>query len=470
MMFKKVCDRAARMTVFAAGMLASALLLTAQAPFKTITAGREFTLEDLKGKADDVPGGRRFRAGAFEEITVRAPIHLSPSSAADTKLLRLIIRFRTSDRGPSLTSAELREGSLVLYRDADASLSGDYSKRETTTPPRSANVLNLSGIRVGSGAFIRLTLGFGGGFDSVVNNGEFVLIAVEADFPLKPITGQRTIPSAGGISSTGHTLPAGNVPAAGTNPVPRGEPRGVIYAVMENNDLNWYRHDGVVDGTANWGAPSKKVGSGWDVKQIFEGGDGVIYAVMPNNDLMWYRHDGIADGSFKWINGKKVGSGWAFKQVFSGGAGVIYALNDQGELLWYRHDGHGDGSFKWSAPAGKVVGTGWNFKKVFSGGGGVIYAITDDGDLFWFRHEGRNDGSARWATPTSQKIGSGWVFEQTFSAGGGVIYTINEQKDLMWYRHEGIGDGSARWAETAGKKVGNGWTVKELFSGATLQP
>jgi len=28
---------------------------------------------------------------------------------------------------------------------------------------------------------------------------------------------------------------------------------------------------------------------------------------MPNNDLMWYRHDSIVDGTFRWAasNGKK---------------------------------------------------------------------------------------------------------------------------------------------------------------------
>jgi hypothetical protein len=67
---------------------------------------------------------------------------------------------------------------------------GDYSKRETATPPSAANVMNLGGLRAGSDTYIRLTLSFGGGFDSMVNNGEFVLIGVEGDFPLKPISGQ----------------------------------------------------------------------------------------------------------------------------------------------------------------------------------------------------------------------------------------------------------------------------------------
>jgi hypothetical protein len=66
----------------------------------------------------------------------------------------------------------------------------------------------------------------------------------------------------------------------------------------------------------------KKVGVGWDVKQVFSSGDGIIYAQMPNNDLLWYRHDGRGDGSFRWgfPEGKKVGVGWNFVQLFSGAA------------------------------------------------------------------------------------------------------------------------------------------------------
>ncbi|MDF2571672.1 MAG: hypothetical protein K0R55_3276 [Sporomusa sp.] len=47
---------------------------------------------------------------------------------------------------------------------------------------------------------------------------------------------------------------------------------------------------------------------------------GVIYALMDNGDLLWYRHDGRGDGSFTWAanEGKKVGNGWHAKQVFSG--------------------------------------------------------------------------------------------------------------------------------------------------------
>lgn len=32
-------------------------------------------------------------------------------------------------------------------------------------------------------------------------------------------------------------------------------------------------------------------------KQVFSGGDGIIYALMDNGDLLWYRHDGRTDGT-----------------------------------------------------------------------------------------------------------------------------------------------------------------------------
>ncbi len=48
--------------------------------------------------------------------------------------------------------------------------------------------------------------------------------------------------------------------------------------------------------------------------------NGVIYAIDQNNDLLWFRHDGRSDGSFRWFdnNARKVGVGWDMKHVFSG--------------------------------------------------------------------------------------------------------------------------------------------------------
>jgi hypothetical protein len=461
-----------------AGFLAGSLPVRAQAPFRTITRGTEFTLERLGGKAEDVPGGRRFRGQAGATITLRGPLHLSPSSAADKKLDRLIIRFRTGKAGGSLTGVELLAGSDVLYRHLGIGISGDYSTREVATPPGSANVLDLQGRRVDNGISIRLSVSFAGGFEGVADPGELVLFGVEADFPIKPAVSQGTIPRSSGATMPSHGTPATPpppvaAPAGGAAPVPPGRTAAVLYALMPNADLVWLRHEGMADGAFNLSVPpAQKVGNGWAVKHIFSAGGGVIYTVLPNNVLMWYRHTGIGDGSFSWAGGKgsEVGTGWGFKQLFAGGGGVIYAVSDSNQLLWYRHTGYADGTFAWASKDPKVVGTGWSFKQLFPGGGGVIYAINDQGDLFWYRHDGRADGAFQWAAASGTKIGSGWDFKIVFSAGRGVIFAVNDKNEMVSYRHDGFEDGSMRWGPDSGKRVGAGWNVTDAFSGATLQP
>ena len=199
-------------------------------------------------------------------------------------------------------------------------------------------------------------------------------------------------------------------------PPPPPLPNDFIYSVTLNNDLMWYRHDGRNDGTYRWAYTNgKKVGSGWEFKELFSGGNGIIYGVTPvvpveqgrvglqrtpitesGGDLMWARHLGRQDGSFGWDGPKKVGSGWgSLRNVFSGGEGIIYGVTpvepatpatgtgpemrghpaSGGDLIWFRHLGAGDGSEKWTGP--KKVGSGWGTQqKIFSGGDGIIYAIT----------------------------------------------------------------------------------------------
>ena len=96
--------------------------------------------------------------------------------------------------------------------------------------------------------------------------------------------------------------------------------QGLIYAVMGNGELRWYRHLGRGDGTGNWEGP-KQVGTGWqDVRYAFSGDDGLIYAVMGNGELRWYRHLGRGDGIGNWEGPKQVGTGWQdVRYAFSGG-------------------------------------------------------------------------------------------------------------------------------------------------------
>jgi Tachylectin/Domain of unknown function (DUF6259) len=244
--------------------------------------------------------------------------------------------------------------------------------------------------------------------------------------------------------------------------------KGIVYALMDNGDLLWYRHEGESDGSFRWtDNQGTKVGTGWDFKLVFPGGNGVIYAINYENDLLWYRHDGAADGTFRWAgnSGSKVGTGWNLSQVFSGGNGVIYAVADNGDLLWFRHDGQSDGSFRWTDNNPRKVGTGWNVRQVFSGGGGIIYAIAANADLLWFRHDGASDGSFKWADNNGRKVGTGWNSAQVFPSGNadGVIYSITFGGDLLWYRHDGRSDGSFKWASNTGSKVGAGWNFSRVI-------
>ena len=414
--------------------------LMAQTPVRVNTPGTAFTPEGTGNQVvvDDVPGGRRFRGKADALLKLRAVLRMPPSNSADPKMQQLIIRFRTNPGGPSLRSVEVFNGATAAFRIA-TDLEGDYTTRETTAPEFAANVWSSksSPIAVSSQSIIRLTVRFPIGFDSPIDPGEFVLTAVQVDFPRKADFSERLTP---------HRLP--RLTAAS---------KGVIYAVANNDDLLWYRHDGHSDGSHRWADP-KQVGNGWGFKQLFSGGGGVIYAITASGDLMWYRHNGHVDGGRRWTEPKQVGNGWNFKQVFSGEGGVVYAVTPMGDLLWYRHDGYRDGSPRWADP--KQIGNGWNFKQVFAGEGGVIYAITDSGDMMWYRHDGYRDGSNRWAN--AKQVGNGWNFKEVFYGGRGVIYAITDSGFLVWYRHDGYGDGSNRW--TNPKQVGNGWNFKFVFA------
>ena len=44
-----------------------------------------------------------------------------------------------------------------------------------------------------------------------------------------------------------------------------------------------------------------------------------VYAITESGDMLFYKHTGTADGSPNWpIQAKKIGNGWNFKQVFAG--------------------------------------------------------------------------------------------------------------------------------------------------------
>jgi len=63
----------------------------------------------------------------------------------------------------------------------------------------------------------------------------------------------------------------------------------------------------------------RRLATAGDFKQVFAGSGGAIYAIKENGDMLFYKYAGAADGSPNWaIQAKKIGNGWNFKQVFAG--------------------------------------------------------------------------------------------------------------------------------------------------------
>jgi Tachylectin len=221
---------------------------------------------------------------------------------------------------------------------------------------------------------------------------------------------------------------------------------GVIYAVNSEDKLVWHMHKGYTQGTSAeivgaWQGPTD-VGTSWgSFQHVFGAGDGVIYAVDQEGQLLWYKHDAHLIGSGLETPGAwhassaiVVQKDWNnLKQVFSGGQGVIYAVTNDGRLLWYRHNRYLNAvrapwtvlasrpaavreglrvqwERSWEGP--KEVGSGWNFKHVFSSGGGALYAVTNEGKLLWYKHIAFEGGGQVWWQDTSgqqyKEIGAGW--------------------------------------------------------------
>ncbi len=260
-----------------------------------------------------------------------------------------------------------------------------------------------------------------------------------------------------------------------------------IYGVKENGDLMWFSHIGFQTGDFKWAnnATGKRVGTGWTQSlSIFKGDpagkDGVIYRVSSNGDLYWYKHYGYASGAFNWENGKKIGNGWQSRQVISGGGGILYSLQKDGTLVWQKHEDYHGGSAAWANQGaakkvgqavdnvldpvtGRITNVGWNDARfIFSGGYGTVYMIDNKGDLYWNRHLGYQDGTDRW--DTRKKIGNGWQsMREVFSGGGGTIYAVNSEGKLLWYGHTGVLNGANFWIKNRSSEIGSGWNLDFVF-------
>jgi hypothetical protein len=105
----------------------------------------------------------------------------------------------------------------------------------------------------------------------------------------------------------------------GSNPAMASPSATPIYAIRQNGDMLFYKHEGADDGSANWPIQARQIGNGWDFQQVFAGPNGAVYAIRQNGDMLFYKHAGFNDGSANWpIQARQIGNGWDFRQVFAG--------------------------------------------------------------------------------------------------------------------------------------------------------
>jgi hypothetical protein len=73
------------------------------------------------------------------------------------------------------------------------------------------------------------------------------------------------------ILLTGISVAATVVLLDGSNSAMASASATPIYAIQQNGDMLFYRHDGADDGSANWPIQAQKIGNGWNFRQVFAG-------------------------------------------------------------------------------------------------------------------------------------------------------------------------------------------------------
>lgn len=292
------------------------LPLFSQESFKVRLPGTSFSIErsDKQASFTDVAGGgRQFQAKAFATVSLKAFIIVPPPTKAESKLIELTVHFHSTSTGPSLRGIEVLNGTAIEFQK-QTNIKGDYTAITNNKSEFTANSWLIHGfVNVTPRSVVRLKIMFPGGFDSPVNPGVFTLTGVEVGFPLKNKDFTRKKTDIVGVSP-GRGLDRIVQPLPLPIQIP-GATKAVVYGVSENGDLSWYNHLGAGNGSMTWEGP-RKVGSGWNFKEVFSGGGDVIYAIKTDGELLWYQHTGQRDGSVKWQGPKSVGTGWNFKNVF----------------------------------------------------------------------------------------------------------------------------------------------------------
>jgi Tachylectin len=231
-----------------------------------------------------------------------------------------------------------------------------------------------------------------------------------------------------------------------------------LYASSPENALAWQEHLEALSGKEGLTPahalddPMRRYG-----KVSAAIGEPVIYALADNGDLLWFRHEGFADGKNNWSGPSVIARDWRYDAIIAGEGGVIYGRSADGRLYWHRHLDPFAGDPGVSGP--EELTAGWDgFRTIMAANNGVLYGIrSSDASLWWRRHEGFADGSNTWSE--EHKVGVGWTFKTIASAGQGFIYAIDDAGDLWWYHHRrwatGIDTGGKDWDDRV--KLNIGW-------------
>lgn len=212
------------------------------------------------------------------------------------------------------------------------------------------------------------------------------------------------------------------------------------YGVNAPGELVWFEHlwhSGQPGTPATFAGP-RKLADGWNrYRSVLPAGGKSIYAIDEEGNLDWYRHDGAFDGTTTMTGPVRVGWGWhGYTKVIAGGNGVLYGMKADGKLFWYRHEGFEDGGDVHTFRGPVEVGSGWTmFDRIFSAGDNTLYGVKPDGTLMWYFHKGAIQGTYQWESP--MQVGNGWQnFAHIFGVGDGIIYAVQPDGQVLWYQHE----------------------------------
>lgn len=131
------------------------------------------------------------------------------------------------------------------------------------------------------------------------------------------------------------------------------------------------------------------VGTGWaGMKHVFSPGEQVVYSITAEGYLLWWKHEGQLTFTPNWGDGNKnVADGWAnHRLVCAAGNGVIFAVHENGDFYRYRHTGWQTGAKTWENWAPLPLANGWNhIKKIVGINGENLFATATDGNLYFYR-------------------------------------------------------------------------------------